>query len=163
MNTNVVHVRVDDRLVHGQVTVGWSRHVGAGQIVVANDEAASSPLRKNMLEMIPLAGIKISVLSIDGFMKADADAKFGSAKVFLVVGTPLDLLELVERGLAIDSAIVGNVGYREGRRRLTREVHADEGEVAAMRDLVNRGIALDAQWTPGSPKVDLKHELDKIG
>ena len=66
---NLVHVRIDDRLVHGQVTVGWSKHVRPTRIIVADDNAAANPLRRGVLQMIPILGVRVSVILLAEFLK----------------------------------------------------------------------------------------------
>jgi len=47
----LVHFRIDDRLIHGQVTVAWSKHINAQRIVVANDDAAKDDIQKSLLPL----------------------------------------------------------------------------------------------------------------
>ena len=58
----IVLVRVDDRLIHGQVAVGWTRTVGANHIVVANDEVARDATQKSLLKLAAPVGVKVSTL-----------------------------------------------------------------------------------------------------
>ncbi len=159
---DLVHVRIDDRLIHGQVTVGWSKHVRPTRIVVANDQAASNPLQRGVLQMIPIPGVKVSVMTLAEFLQT-AQQGPGGDRVFLIVGNPIDLLKLVEGGLSMREVVVGNIGYQAGRQKISKEVHANEAELQAMRGLAQRGVKLVAQWTPTSPTVDLNKEIEKVG
>ena len=158
----LVMVRVDDRLIHGQVTMGWTRQVGPDRIVVANDRAATDPLQRAMLEMAPAPGVQLSVLEVAAFQAAVASGSFGSERVFLIVATPVDLVRLLDGGTPIDDVVVGNIGYRAGRRTISKEVHADEAELEALRELARRGVRLVAQWLPNSGRMDLARELERI-
>ncbi len=158
---DIVHVRIDDRLIHGQVTIGWSKVVRPTHIVVANDPAAANPLTRGVLQMVPIAGVKIAVLTLAEFQQYAAQP--GADRVFLIVASPIDLVALVDAGVEVPAqVIVGNIGYRAGRQRISKEVYANEAEIAALRLLAAHGIALTAQWTPNSPTVDLNHELARV-
>jgi mannose/fructose/N-acetylgalactosamine-specific phosphotransferase system component IIB len=158
---DLVHVRIDDRLIHGQVTVGWSKHVRPTRIIVADDKAAANPLQRGMLEMIPVPGVQVSVMSLADFLQI-ANEGPGGERVFLIVGNPTELLKLVDGGLRPPDVVVGNLGYQTGRVTISKEVHANAEELAAFRELSRRGIKLVAQWTPSSSALDLNRELEKV-
>jgi PTS system mannose-specific IIB component len=158
---DLVHIRIDDRLVHGQVTTGWSKVVRPTRVVVANDQAANSSLQRGVLQMVPIPGAKVSVMTLDEFQDLASEGP-GGDRVFLIVNSPIDLLKLVEGGLEAKQVIVGNIGYQAGRKKISKEVHANEAELEALQELARRGVSLTAQWTPNSPSVDLNNELAKV-
>jgi mannose/fructose/N-acetylgalactosamine-specific phosphotransferase system component IIB len=158
---DLVHVRIDDRLVHGQVTVGWSKHVRPTRIIVADDKAAANPLQRGVLQMIPIPGVRVSVMPLAEFLQLTREEP-GGDRVFLIVSNPTELLKLVEGGLQLTEVVVGNLGYQTGRQKISKEVHANEAELAAFRELSKRGIKLVAQWTPTSPTMDLNREFEKV-
>jgi mannose/fructose/N-acetylgalactosamine-specific phosphotransferase system component IIB len=158
---DLVHVRIDDRLIHGQVTVGWSKHVRPTRIVVADDKAAANPLQRGVLQMIPIPGVSVSVMPLAEFLNLAREGP-GGDRVFLIVGNPIELLRLVDGGLQLNDVVVGNLGYQIGRQKISKEVHANEAELAAFRELSRRGVKLVAQWTPTSTAVDLNKEFEKV-
>jgi mannose/fructose/N-acetylgalactosamine-specific phosphotransferase system component IIB len=158
---DLVHVRIDDRLVHGQVTVGWSKHVRPTRIIVADDKAAANPLQRGVLQMIPIPGARVSVMPLAEFLQLTREER-GGDRVFLIVSNPTELLKLLEGGLRLTKVVVGNLGYQTGRQKISKEVYANEAELAAFRELSKRGIKLLAQWTPTSPTMDLNRELEKV-
>lgn len=54
---NIVLVRVDNRLIHGQVATQWTSTVGANLLLVANDEVAKSKMRQNLMNMAAPQGV----------------------------------------------------------------------------------------------------------
>ena len=63
-------LRVDYRLVHGQVATSWSRHIGADCILVANDEVAKDEMRQSMLRLSKPQGMKLVIKSIEDSVKS---------------------------------------------------------------------------------------------
>ena len=61
----IVHARVDERLIHGQVAMVWCRVTNCQRIVVANDDAVKNKMLANVLVMSKPAGIKLSILSLN--------------------------------------------------------------------------------------------------
>ena len=81
----IVLVRVDDRLIHGQVALGWTRTVGATHIVVANDEVANDKTQVMLLKMASPTGVKASILSVEDAAKKLVAKAFKRDKVLVLV------------------------------------------------------------------------------
>lgn len=148
-------VRVDDRLVHGQITLKWTRTIGANMIMVANDAAAKDPMRKSLMKMAAPSGVHLEVLPVDEAATQLQSNKWQNRKILVLVHNPVDLLQLVEAGAPIEHVNVGNAGGGKGKVRLTKQIHADPAEVEAWKELDQKGIDLEQQWLPGESKTDL--------
>jgi mannose/fructose/N-acetylgalactosamine-specific phosphotransferase system component IIB len=157
---NIIHVRVDDRLVHGQVAFAWCRHLKVSHLYAVNDAAAADPVRRSIMEMMPIPDASVTVLTVselcDRILEDQVDA---ADRDFVVVASPVDVVRVVDEGVMLSELTVGNIGHREGRVKITREVHVDPGELAALKTLADKGVTLSAQWLPGSPKVSLNSLL----
>lgn len=145
----IVLVRVDDRLIHGQVAVGWTRTVGATHIVVANDEVAKDATQKALLKLATPVGVKATMLSVADAAAALAGAKFGNDNVMILVRDPQSLLGLMQGGVTLTKVNIGNVRVAPGRERLTKEVAASPTEIEAWKALDRAGVVLEAIWLPG--------------
>jgi mannose/fructose/N-acetylgalactosamine-specific phosphotransferase system component IIB len=145
----IVLVRVDDRLIHGQVVVGWTRTVNATHILVANDEVAKDATQKALLKLAAPVGVKVTILSVADAGAALAAAKFGNDNVMVLVRDPQSLLGLMQGGFALTKVNIGNVRMAPGRERLTKEVAASPEEIAAWKQLDQAGVVLEAIWLPG--------------
>lgn len=147
-------IRVDDRLIHGQVVMGWTQALGIQQILVADDATAANPVQKNLLLLAVPAGITADVLSIQDAARIIAASTSDVHTIVLVKG-PTELLALKRAGVSMSQVNVGNVHTAPGRRKLTKEVHATEGEIEIWRQLAGDGVHLEAQWLPGQTRTDL--------
>lgn len=159
----IVLVRVDDRLIHGQVTYGWTRTVGAHRIVVADDAVANDETQKKLLTMVAPAGVKVSILSVADAGQKLAEAAFQGENVVVLVREPQALLGLMDQGVNLQKVNIGNVRSTPGRKRLSKEVHATPEELEAWKKLHEAGIQLEAQWLPGHGKTDFNAILRKMG
>lgn len=107
----IKHIRIDNRLIHGQVSLNWMDSIGADVIIVCNDEVANDSLQKEVVLMAARKK-KAYVLSIDetiGYAKEHDDEK-----LFVICRYPSDALALVRSGLMIDEINVGNAAAVEG-------------------------------------------------
>lgn len=154
-------IRVDDRLIHGQVVMGWTQALGIQQILVADDQVAQDAMQKRLMLLAVPAGVKADILSIQ--TSADIVQRSTSdVKTLVVVRGPLELLALRRAGFPMSKVNLGNVHTGPGRERLTKEVHATPEEIEAMRSLVSEGISLEAQWLPGTARTDFGKLLQTL-
>jgi mannose/fructose/N-acetylgalactosamine-specific phosphotransferase system component IIB len=142
--------RVDDRLIHGQVVLGWGSALKPDRIILADDDVASDEWEKDLYASAVPQEIKVSILSIT---EAAAQLKrgiFDGEKVILLVRHPKQVIALMDLGLPVSEVNVGGLHYREGREKILENVYLDAGERAIMRELVKRGVSLDGRALPGS-------------
>ncbi len=154
-------IRVDDRLIHGQVVMGWTQALGIQQILVADDETAANPMQKTLLLLAVPAGVTADVLPIAEAARIVA-ASASDVKTIVLVKGPTELRALHRAGLPMTEVNVGNVHTGPGRERLTKEVHATVEEIAIWRELAAAGVRLEAQWLPGTARTDLGRLVEQI-
>lgn len=148
-------IRVDDRLIHGQVVLGWTRTVGATVIVVANDAVAKDRLQSSLMRMAAPSGVTVEILAVDEAAARLTEPAWPGERILLLVRDPVDLLRLIEAGVPMSHVNVGNVRYEEGRIRITKEVAATPVELDAWRRIDQQGITLECQWLPGQSATQL--------
>jgi len=152
----IAMVRVDNRLVHGQVLVGWVPHLGAGTLVVADDEAARSPLARAAMTLALPPGLEAS---IEPLAAIDWKALAASPRpAMVVVRDVADLERAHSAGLSpamVRHLNLGNVHYAQTRRQITPSVFLSKDEVEALRRLSAAGFAVEARAVPPDAAVDL--------
>jgi mannose/fructose/N-acetylgalactosamine-specific phosphotransferase system component IIB len=157
-------VRVDDRLVHGQITTFWTRNLQANMILVADDTAAADPMQKNLMKIAAPSEVGMEVLTVDEAAERLNQGEWQDKQILMLVRGPVPLLRLVEAGVAITDVNVGNVGGGEGKERLTKQVAATADEMEAWHTLDSKGVNLTVQWLPNESKTDLNRILkDRSG
>ena len=147
-------VRVDNRLLHGQILETWLPRLSARSVVVADDDASQSPLARAAMTLALPADVPAAVLPIGEVRWADLAAS--PERVLVLVREVADLEKAVAAGLTPERAPalnVGNVHYASGRRPITSSVYLSGEEVEALRRLSARGFAVDARAVPGEPPV----------
>ena len=155
----IVLFRVDDRLIHGQVILGWGSVLRPDRIILADDEVASNEWEKNLYAASVPPEIKVSILPLP---EAAAQLKrgiFDTERVILLVRHPKDVVALMDLGLPVGEVNVGGLHFREGRQKLLDNVYIDGEERNIMRELVKRGVILDGRAVPGSRAVKLNSRV----
>ena len=97
----ITHIRIDDRLIHGQVATMWTNELGATRIMVINDEVANNDMQKSLLRMAAPPNVSTSIITRETAVKNISSGKYKGQKVFIVVKSPLDILYLLNNGLDI--------------------------------------------------------------
>ena len=152
-------IRIDDRLIHAQVVIGWGRVVRPDRIVLANDRVASEEWEKNLYLTAVPPELKVSILSLGETVEQITGGVFDREKIILLVRRPRDVLQLMDLGLDLDEVNVGGMHYAERKERVLDFVYLDQDDKAAMRELVKRGVTLEARALPEHERVILNPKV----
>jgi len=148
-----VLVRIDDRLVHGQVLVAWATALRPERIVLANDEAAADPDRRRMYAAMSSEECAVSVLTL-GETAAELQ-RAGGQRALVVLGSPADARRLLQLGAPLQRLNVGGLHQGEAKRRLLDYVFLSRQDVADLQALLADNVALEARDLPDSRAVRL--------
>ncbi|MDR2899320.1 MAG: PTS sugar transporter subunit IIB [Clostridiales bacterium] len=159
----IKHLRIDNRLIHGQVAVAWQKYINANAIIVCNDKVAADPIQKMAL---PLAarGSKVLVFSIDELLKYEKENPDES--LFVVAKFPTDALQILESGVKVESINVGNAAPIAGTKyvMITKSTAATAEDAATYRKIAElRGGSLTSQIMPTMETSDVLALLSKAG
>ena len=108
-------VRVDNRMIHGQVAAGWIGRSNAGSIAVIDTETAHNELMKDILSLAVPFGIDFAVLTEEEAIAKYHDKGFENQKTFLVFKTICTAYNCIKAGFDITSLQIGGTGARPGR------------------------------------------------
>ena len=143
----IVHARVDERLIHGQVATVWTNTVGAQRIMVVNDAAVKDQLQIGALKMAKPAGVKLSILSKRKAIEKILAGNYDEEKVFLIA----DMAALIDGGVPLQSFNVGNISQKEGSRAIKKSVALTDEDIQTVRRLTDNGVTITAQMIPSEP------------
>lgn len=151
--------RIDDRLIHGQVVVGWGQPLDVRFIVLVDDEVASSEWEQELYRMGAPPGMEVYFLSVSKAVDALPGYRADPRHGILLTGDIATMSRLVDAG-GISSINLGGIHHREGRTQRLRYVFLNEEEESALRELAARGVVVSAQDVPGARPIlldDLLH------
>lgn len=155
----VTLLRVDDRLIHGQVVEGWLPHLQADLVVVVSDAAAADEIQGALMKMALPPSVGLVICSVADAPALLADPKLAARKALVLVPGPAEALALVEKGLKIDRVNVGGLHFTMGKVQLGRALFLNETDKLALRALAKRGVRLEGRPLPTDPEEDLMAEL----
>lgn len=158
-------LRLDERLIHGQIAIKWSRHTGVDRIVVVNDEAANSQIIQRSLMMAAPATVKVAIKSVNAGIKLLQDSRCKNLKILVIVSNPNDLLSIVQNVKDIQTINIGNYGRiapkqgNESRKTYRANLYAYDSEVKVLEEVIETGIECVYQTTPEDNPEKLRNVL----
>ena len=157
----IAHVRVDTRLLHGQVATTWTKTVSPDRIIVVSDGVAHDQLRKTMIEQAAPPGVPANVVPISKMIEVTKDPRFGATKAMLLFENPQDLLAAIEGGVDIKEANIGSMAHSVGKVVVTNAVAMDNADVETLETLHAKGVALEARKVPSDSPVSYEDLIKK--
>jgi len=151
-SSKIRFVRVDDRLIHGQVVVAWRQHLSFDAICVVDDRAATDTFLSDVLRTASPADIPTYVYSVR--QMASNLEHLDATDILLLVKTPQTVLQLNDSGIHIEQINVGNIAAAPGRKRVFKSISLGPEHVAALDAIAERGIQITFQVAPYDTSTD---------
>lgn len=151
-------VRIDDRLIHGQVATTWTKDYNIEQILIVNDSAKNDPVQHSVANFAVPAGVKVIIFGVEQFAGIIRNNEI-KKRTMLLFTNPLDIKYLVENGLDIKSVNAGGMRFKDGRKRLSKAISVTEEENQAFLYLMDKGIEINVQMVPKDPQINYKNLL----
>ncbi|WP_029894846.1 PTS sugar transporter subunit IIB [Desulfohalovibrio reitneri] len=146
-------VRIDNRLVHGQIIEAWLPYTGADVLVVVNDELAQDDLRQEIMAMAIPQDVTLRFASIDRASDVVADLSVGghAENVLVLLATCPDAKRAFEEGLRFDELNVGNLHYGPGKKQVCPHVSLSGEDESCLEFFSQREVQLDYRCVPNDP------------
>lgn len=148
--------RIDDRLIHGQVVVGWGQPLNLGFIVLVDDVVAESDWEQELYRLGVPTSMDVYFVSIREAAR-EMEKYAGDRRTGMVLtGTVQAMLDLV-RGSPhrIPAVNIGGIHHREDRTQKMRYVFLNAAEEQGLRSIAGLGVTVTAQDVPSAPSKSL--------
>lgn len=157
----IVNIRIDERLIHGQVAAMWTGTLKVTRIMVVDNEVVKNDFKKRMLKMACPSGVKLSILDTATATQNINIRKYEGDRIFVIVKGPEVLEELINKGFPLKEVNVGNMSGGAGTRQVKKTVCITEDDDRAFRYLNDKGVYLYTQMVPSEAKEDFMTLLNK--
>jgi PTS system mannose-specific IIB component len=138
-------VRIDDRLIHGQVVAGWLRALGAQRIVIVDDASAGDEFLREVLVLAAPQGVPVEVYGVAEGAVRCIELAGAPEPVIVLARSPRTILSLRRAGVPIEVVDLGGMGAGPGRRRIHRTISVSPDEVRELRELEQLGTRVEIQ------------------
>jgi PTS system mannose-specific IIB component len=154
-------LRVDDRLIHGQVVAGWARPLGIEELIIASDKISKDDWACNAYRLAVPENITYNCYDIatcSQQLKNGLDKK----RVMVIVERILDAYSLINNGLQLKEIYIGGLGYREGARSIAPFIYLVPEDIEIIVKLHELGIKVTGKQLPNSQPIDVIKKLTGV-
>ena len=153
----VALVRVDNRLVHGQVLEAWLPALDAHGILVADDEAAGNVLARSAMALAIPPRVSFQVVRLQAAAELLKPGGKGpqAERTLVLLRDVRDAVQLHDRGVPIPQLNLGNVHFGAGRRQVSASVFLDADELRSLEKLASAGTQVEVRAVPSDPALKL--------
>ncbi|MGL5856283.1 MAG: PTS sugar transporter subunit IIB [Cetobacterium sp.] len=149
----ILLLRVDHRLLHGQVAFSWIQNLGADCILIANDSVVNDELRKTTMKLAKPQEVKLVIKNIEDSIQALKSGVTDKYKLFIVVESVEDAYKIVSEVGNIKQINLGGVKARENSRNISKAVNLLEEEENLLKELQSLGIEIEIRQVANDNKV----------
>lgn len=150
-------MRVDHRLLHGQVAFSWTSALSADCILIADDETASNELKKSAMKLAKPNGVKLVIKNVDEAIKSLKKGVTDKYKLFIVVGSIESAKKIIDGYPEIKTLNLGGTLPGPNKSNISKTIAITYSERDMLRDLLNEGVDINIQMVPSDSKVNVKN------
>ena len=154
-------LRIDDRLVHGEVVALWVSNLGVNTIVIADDAYASNPINAMTANLVKPKNVNLYLKKISEALDYINDPSHEKEKIFVVCANAQNALTLVKGCENITEVNVGAMRHSSGKKQINLKVFVDDQDMKDLSEIANLGRVIFQQTKPDQKRVTLQEKLNK--
>lgn len=152
-------VRLDYRLIHGQVITKWNNIVRATDIIIVDDALVNDDFMVDIYTMASPPGVDVHVYTIDQFIEHEAAGKFETGNILVLLKSVGTLKNLLSKGVRLPEVQIGGLGGGKGRKQIVTGITVSEPEMQDLKEISKQGVQIYLQVTPEESKVNFEKFL----
>lgn len=153
-------VRIDDRLIHGQVMTKWSKGMGTNAIYVVDDVTAADEFMKDIyISTNSSADLKIQVYSVDEVIEEWKKDEFGNDKVILLFKTVKNAKKAIDNGVPVEALNIGGIAKKANATFVINTVGLTKDDAVLLGEIKEKGIEVYFQIVPDTKKVSYEEAI----
>lgn len=155
-------VRIDSRLIHGQVITKWLKMSGANRIIIVDDELAKDDFMSIIYTTAAPKDVSVEILSVEDAKKGWMENELGNGNLLILFKDIKTCYELKNEGVNIEQIQIGGLPSAPGRTVILRAVSFDEDDVSKLKELHDAGVEINIHIIPEEPKMNYENMIKKF-
>jgi mannose/fructose/N-acetylgalactosamine-specific phosphotransferase system component IIB len=151
----ILLTRVDDRLIHGQVVVGWAQSLKANHIIVVSDEVVKNDMQKFLFRMATPTEINLSILGVNEAAEKIRNREFDNDNAIVLAKTPEDFYRMLLAGGKVGEINIGGMHFSENKVQLFDAIFVDDHDVDMMEKINEMNVGLEVRMVPTDSRKDI--------
>jgi mannose/fructose/N-acetylgalactosamine-specific phosphotransferase system component IIB len=160
---DIALVRVDNRLVHGQILEAWVPFTKSSAIIVVDDQVASDFFRETVIKMAVPREVEVIISNVEDFAN---NYKYGTGRgkrAIVLFSVIADAFRAFQCGFVFDKLNIGNVYSEECLKQCSPSVMLDGEDIKIIRLFLDAGVNIDVRRVPREKPIDIRKWLTMIG
>ena len=158
----VIQLRIDDRLIHGEVVVMWLNYTNADVVLVADDETANNAMLKNAMKLAKPQGVAMPIMTIEKTIASLNEKGDGQKRIFVVTKNAQNARKIAESVPSVKEVNIGAMRSSVGKKQVALKVFMDDKDIEDLKYLENMGKKVYQQTKPDIQPVYLKDLVEKL-
>ena len=158
----IKNIRIEERLIHGQVVVVWLSHLKPDRIIIIDNETSTNEMQKKLLRMVCPQGTSLSIFSVERAIERLGENPYEGEDVFVLFKDPENLKEFFDKGYPIHEVNVGNMGSKQNSVMVKKGVSVTPEQAQIFRDLCSKGVRFSAKMVPNDSEVDFMKLIENL-
>jgi mannose PTS system EIIAB component len=153
--TNIQLFRIDDRLIHGQVVIGWASALNSDSIILCDNSVYENEWEKELYLSCAPGYLKTTIFDVAGIIDFLKTTDKDLSKTIILVNGPEVVEKILDAGVSLKSINVGGMHYREGRRNFLSYLYLSDNEIDSFKRCMQKGVNFECQDVPTGNKINL--------
>lgn len=149
-------VRIDDRLLHGQVAFAWTRSLEINYIIVADDSVVKDQFRQMSLKLAKPPEVKLSLVGINDAIELLNSSETNKYSILVVIENISDALKIANGVKEVKTINIGGIRLKPGAKMISKSVSIDADDKNNLKELINKGIEVEIRQVPTERKILVK-------
>ena len=155
-------IRIDFRLIHGQVVTKWVKEANANRIVIVNDTLAKDEFLGSVYKMAAPSNVEVDIYTLEEAIAKWNTDQFGDGKVLMLFKGVPDCRKLQELGFPMEVVQIGGLGGGAGRVNTSTGISFDAQDVQLLKEMCSEGRNVYIQVVPTQQKFEIEKVVDKL-
>lgn len=158
----ILKLRIDDRLLHGQVAYSWKSALAYNAIVIASNEVAKDEMRKTTIKLCCPDGVKLATRTIEEAAKLLKNPKLQEMKVFVICANPKSAYELLLNIEEKPTVNLGGMQMEDDKKLFSKAVYVSEEDILYLDKIKEKGYSIEVQEVPSTTIHDYVSLRNKV-
>lgn len=155
-------IRIDFRLIHGQVVTQWVHISEANRIIIVNDALAADEFMGSVYKMSAPSNVEVDIFTVDEAFFEWEKNQFGNGKILMLFKNVEDAFSLQGRGFKVEQLQIGGLGGGGERVTASCGVTFDKKDVEMLKEMEKRGTEVYVHVVPSQPRISLGKAIEKL-
>jgi D-glucosaminate-specific PTS system IIB component len=154
-------IRVDFRLIHGQVITKWIKMTGATEIVIVDNPLAADDFMKSIYTMSAPPGVNVSVETVDNAIKKINNNYYKDSKIFVLFKTIDVVYEAFQKNYPFDELQIGGLGSDKTRKVVYGPITLNKVDYDQLVEMQKSGVRVYLHQVPDEPIMEFTKLIEK--